>query len=262
MNRERLERIALASQREIPVDSSLNYNADGQAGRPYESVRRNLSSRPEGALLEALRDKFGSVQQTPLDTAVAVASSRSSEPLGLDLGCGWGRYVSEAPGPMVWFGADMKRYVHWDLSSINGDPAASYWDNLYSHAPPERFIVSDAHKLDNIPDNSFHLVASFCAFTYTCEPKALESVHRVLAPGGVALLHALNYDVFPEKNVYAVAATSREAAFSDLRNQGVPIEVVKSPNSAVIFMEKTDKPLRFPSELTNCDAVKTYSMRF
>ena len=54
--------------------------------------------------------------------------------------------------------------------------------------PLNRFIKADANDMPEVPTDTFHMVISFNALTYTDLAQSLPEIKRILRPGGIALL--------------------------------------------------------------------------
>lgn len=76
--------------------------------------------------------------------------------------------------------------------------------------PLERFIVASAEDLSGIRNDTFHVVISCNALTYTDVSKSIPELYRILAPGGVAVL-----DIEDWSTVHRASLTSLSSEVLD-----------------------------------------------
>jgi SAM-dependent methyltransferase len=206
--------------------------------------------------------------ELPLDHAVGAIHERfHGEKTALDLCCGWGRNVSEA-GPhtnLEWFGADRTFYAHWILGDEKNTEcdALRQLASLYPHAPKNRFILDDAHTLNSIPDESFHLVISLCGVTYLNEPRAIQTINRILKPDGLAIFHGLRYENWPSHpNPYSALQTTRADAFRQQQDRGVQLYEIPGRKSTLCVLRKTEIAPQFPKKIVSSDATQKYATQY
>lgn len=100
----------------------------------------------------------------------------------LDLGCGVGNDLSRfAKGGAICTGVD--------LAPHSIDLARSNFEQRGLHA---EFFVMDGERLD-LPDNAFDVVFCHTVLHFTPDPYSMvREIHRVLRPGGTAILMTVN----------------------------------------------------------------------
>jgi len=124
----------------------------------------------------------------------------------LDVACGTG-YGSKI---LVDSGADSVKSV-----DIDKDALAKAKAN-YSEAKIE-FIHDSAESLEKIPDDSIDLIVSFETIEHLPNyQRYLQSLKRVLAPSGIALISTPNKAIFGQKNPFHVKEFTRSEFESSL----------------------------------------------
>lgn len=161
------------------IKQAMQARYDGFGARVADQVERLDGADAIWRMAEGDRPALAYYRRRKLETALRLGAFRPGAAL-LDVGCATGDYT-------FLFARQGYRMAGADLSSVSIAAAEKKAARL--GLTEMRFITADAETLSGVPEAAYDGAVSFSALRYVPDlPRALTAIHRVLKPGGTAVL--------------------------------------------------------------------------